>query len=183
MCGSGASRQNRSDGLSPNGKVAIRSSLDWGVVFALASRRVKTSRIPARIGSGSVAATPTTVSLITVGFGGGWRAWVHFREGGRGGEVGTLSDCAGPDWRACVGFHQSEVVELICRRGSRCSLSAWAWIRATDEVRALMLTMIMYRPTVPVLGASFPPSSLGNSCSASSSSSPTSSSALYLGPE
>ena len=59
----------------------MRSNLAWGVVFVPYLRRVKMPWNLERIGSGAVAATPATVSLITVECGGEWRAWVQIGEG------------------------------------------------------------------------------------------------------
>ena len=181
MCVYGSSRQTTRGGLSPNGKVVICSSRAWEVVFALALRRVKTPGNLARLRLGAVAAIPSTVSLVTVVFGGGWRNWVQVRAVVRGGGLGTLSGCTGPSWRACIYFRRNGAAGLVRHRCSHRPMSAWTWIIATDKARELTLTMILYRSTVPVLGASYPPSSSGKSCSAPSSSSPSSSSALSSG--
>ena len=64
MCGSGASRNTTSGGLSPIRKVKSISIYNWGVVLATSSRRVKMSGNPRMLGLGTEAATPAMVLQV-----------------------------------------------------------------------------------------------------------------------
>ena len=75
VCSSGNYRNTITGGLPPKGKVTTLSSIIWGVVSCWASRRENMPRKPSSVGSGTVATTPATVSLIEEGFYVGWRAW------------------------------------------------------------------------------------------------------------
>ena len=112
MRSSGASSHTTSGGLSPSGKVVSLSNRAWGVVCAPASMKVNTPCDPRMLRSGSVAATPATVSLV--------RTWAWVRAGGKvvipsvwvgaGRKVGLtylLGVPAGPAWRACIGTRLS----------------------------------------------------------------------------
>ena len=179
MCSSGASRQSESGGLYPNGKVAICSSRVWGIVFFPASRRAKILGYLDRLVSGAVDTTRTRCILSQ---------W-YLAEGGgigpglgqEGGGEGTIYGCAGPAWRACVGWRRSGAAGMVRRGSSRFSMYAWTWIRAMDNARALMLARVLYTLAVPGPGASFTPLSSGNYSSASSSPSPPPYSVLSLG--
>ena len=172
MCGSGASRQTTSGGLSPNGKVSRRSSRNWGFVFAPASRRMKTLVNLAMLRLGAVSATLATVLLVAVVFSRGWRAWTRVGAGGRVRFTRPLSVRVGSSWRACVGYCRSGAAGLVRCGESRLSLSAWYWRRVMDNARPMMLSIILSRSTVPGPGASCPPTTPGKSCSGSSFSSP-----------
>ena len=65
-------------------------------MFAPDLSRVRTPGNPAMLGLVDVASTLSTVSLVTVGFGWGWRAWDWVGVSRRGGVVGSLVGRAGP---------------------------------------------------------------------------------------
>ena len=155
MCGSGSWRHTTSGGLSHSGKVDILLIRDQRIGLALSSRSVKMPGNPGTLESGTMVATPATMSQMRctgVRVGVGWKVcvpcacvWAVGKAGdGAGGNV-FASCCMVPDvpaWRAYVGALLSGPACLVFCWGSRCSLFAWNCKRATEDARVLMLSSI-----------------------------------------
>ena len=185
MCGSGATRHNRSGGPYPSSKVTSLWSRNQEVVFALSSSRVKMPRNPVMLGLGAVASILAMMSQVYytgARVGAGWevgmlRACARVVGNAGSGAGGNVSApcCMVPvvtAWVACVGAGLSGAACLVLYWGRCRSLSAWTCKRATEDTRALMLPRICSILLDPATGASCPNLSAENSWSSSSSSYP-----------
>ena len=125
--------------------LASRAAIGGGV-FAPSSRRAKMPGNPGTLGSGTLAYTPAIVLQVRRTGVRVWAGWNFFacagavRKAGSG-AGGSLVPVV-PTWQACFGACLSGAAFLVLCWGSRCSLYAWTYKRATEDARALVLSRI-----------------------------------------